>query len=60
MEELKDQPDLYHEIMAKIKSLRQSKSKNNDEKLKDKVKHVLDIEGTTDFNIRVKLPNKED
>jgi hypothetical protein len=46
--------------MAKIKSLRQSKSKNNDEKLKDKVKHVLDIEGTTDFNIRVKLPNKED
>jgi len=46
--------------MSKIRSLWQSKSKKNEEKLSDKTKHVLDIEGTTDFNIRVKLPDKDD
>lgn len=64
MEELKDQPELYKNIMDKIKSLRWIKSATapaNEEKLSDKTakKPVLDNEGTTDYNMRIKIPDKE-
>ena len=47
--------------MAKIKSLRWIKTKENTEKLSEKKakKAVLDNEGTTDYNMRVKIPDKE-
>lgn len=57
MEELKDQPHLYKEIMSKVWSLRSTKK--NEETLKQK-----DVEGViisnTKNNIRVRLPDKDD
>jgi len=57
MEELKDQPHLFKEIMAKVKSLRSTKK--NQEPLKDKdVDNV--IVSNTKNNIWVRLPDKDD
>lgn len=62
MEELKDQPELYNNIMAKIKSLRRTKTnEKTEQKLSEKKskKPLLDNEGTTDYNMRIKIPDKE-
>lgn len=59
MEDLKEHPHLYNDIMAKIKSLRRTK-KSQEEKLTEKTKHILDIEGVTEYNVWVRLPDKDD